>query len=102
MSRFHVLRSGTRFRRYRGRRVPFSCLALPDSFSAVPRASAPVLMYCAPKIVYYERPADIGMQPVQCPERLAEGMLGKQYRCLQGIQCPELPADIGLVAVQQR
>jgi hypothetical protein len=42
------------------------------------------------------------MRPVQCPERLAEGMLGKQYRCSQAVQCPELPADIGLVAVQQR
>jgi len=51
---------------------------------------------------YYERPADIGMRPVQCPERLAEGMLGKQYQCSQAVQCPELPADIGLVAVQQR
>jgi hypothetical protein len=29
----------TRFRRYLGRRVPFSCLALLDSFLAVPRAS---------------------------------------------------------------
>jgi hypothetical protein len=29
---FHVLRSRTYFRRYRGHRVPLSCLALPDSF----------------------------------------------------------------------
>jgi hypothetical protein len=41
-SRFHVLRSRTRFRRYRGRCVPFSCFALPDSFSTVPRASGPI------------------------------------------------------------
>jgi hypothetical protein len=27
-SYFHVLRPRTRFRRYRGRRVPFSCFAL--------------------------------------------------------------------------
>jgi hypothetical protein len=47
-SRFHVLRSRTRFRRYGGRVVPFSCFARPDSFSAVPRASGPVFMFCAP------------------------------------------------------
>jgi hypothetical protein len=29
---FHLLCSLTLFRRYRGRRVPFSCFALPDSF----------------------------------------------------------------------
>jgi hypothetical protein len=51
-SRFHVLRSQTRFRRYRGRRVPFSCFALPDSFSAVPRASGPVFMFCAPGLIF--------------------------------------------------
>jgi hypothetical protein len=44
---FHVLRVRTHFRRQRGRRVPFSCFALPDSFSAVPRASGPVFMFCA-------------------------------------------------------
>jgi hypothetical protein len=27
---FHILRARTNFRRYRGRRVPFSCFALPD------------------------------------------------------------------------
>jgi hypothetical protein len=47
-SLFHVLRARTRFRRYR---VPFSCFALPDSFSVVPRASAPVFMFCAPGLV---------------------------------------------------
>jgi hypothetical protein len=45
---FHVLRSRTHFRRYRGRRVPFLCFALPDPFSAVPAASGPVFMFCAP------------------------------------------------------
>jgi hypothetical protein len=39
---FYVLCSRTRFRRYRGRWVPFSCFACPDSFSIVPRASGPV------------------------------------------------------------
>jgi hypothetical protein len=41
-SSFHVLRSRTRFWRYRGRQIPFSCFALPDLFSVVPRASSPV------------------------------------------------------------
>jgi hypothetical protein len=49
---FHVLRSRTRFRRYRGRRDTFSCFALTDSFSAVPRASDPVFMFCAPVFVF--------------------------------------------------
>jgi hypothetical protein len=51
-SLFHVLRSRTRFRQYRGRRVPFSRFALPDSFSAVPRASGPFFMFCAPGLVF--------------------------------------------------
>jgi hypothetical protein len=51
-SRFHDLRSQTRFCRYRGRRVPFSCFALPDSCSAVPRASCPVFMLCAQGLVF--------------------------------------------------
>jgi hypothetical protein len=70
-SRFHILCARTHFRRYRGRQVPFSCFALPDSFSAVPivsghvsrfalpdsfltvpRVSGPVLMFCAPRLVF--------------------------------------------------
>jgi hypothetical protein len=89
-SRFLVLRAQTHFSRYRGRRVPFSCFALPNSFqryegvgsifhflrswtifrrclvrrvlfsyfarpdscSAVPRASGPVFMFCAPGLVF--------------------------------------------------
>jgi hypothetical protein len=51
-SRFHVLCSRTRFRRYRGRRVPFSCFVLPNSFSAVPRASGPVFMFCDSGLVF--------------------------------------------------
>jgi hypothetical protein len=51
-SHFHVLCSRTRFRRYRGRRVPFSSFALPDSYSTVPRASGPVFMFCAPGLVF--------------------------------------------------
>jgi hypothetical protein len=40
----------TRFRRYRERLVPFSCIALPDSFSAKPRASG--TMFSAPGIIF--------------------------------------------------
>jgi hypothetical protein len=45
---FHFLRFRTSFRRCRVRRVPFSCFACPDSFSAVPRVSGPVFMFYAP------------------------------------------------------
>jgi hypothetical protein len=47
-SPFLVLRYRTHFRRYRGSRVPFSCFMRPDSFSAIPRASSLVFMFCAP------------------------------------------------------
>jgi hypothetical protein len=49
---FDVLRARTRFRTYGGRRVPFSCFACPDSFSAVPMASGPVFMFCAPGLIF--------------------------------------------------
>jgi hypothetical protein len=51
-SHFHVLRSRTRFQRYRGLLVPFSCFALPDSFSAVPMAYGPIFIFCAPGLVF--------------------------------------------------
>jgi hypothetical protein len=70
-SRFHVLRARTSFRWYRGRRFTFSCFALPNSFSAVPRASCPfscfapadsfstvpresgpVFTFCAPGLIF--------------------------------------------------
>jgi hypothetical protein len=51
-SRFHVLRVRTRFRMFRGCRVPFSCFTRPDSFSEVPRASGPVFMFCEPGLVF--------------------------------------------------
>jgi hypothetical protein len=51
-SRFHVLRSRTRFQRYRGRRVPFSCFAHPNSFSTVPMVHDPVFMFCGPGHVF--------------------------------------------------
>jgi hypothetical protein len=69
-SNFLVSRSRTRFRRYRGRpvpfscfalsnwfsavrgrRVPFSCFALPNMFWVVPRVSGPVLMFFYPELV---------------------------------------------------
>jgi hypothetical protein len=48
VSRFHVMRVRTRFQWYRGRRVSLSCFAHPNSFSAVPRPSSSVFMFCAP------------------------------------------------------
>jgi hypothetical protein len=51
-SRFHVLRSRTLFRRYRGRPILFSCFALRDSFSTVLGVSGPVFMFCAPVLVF--------------------------------------------------
>jgi hypothetical protein len=51
-SLFHVLRSRTRFRRYRVRKVPLCYLPLPDSFSAVPTALGPVFMFCAPQLIF--------------------------------------------------
>jgi hypothetical protein len=51
-SRCLVLRTQTHFRRYREHRVQISCFALPDSFSTVPRASNPVFMFCAPRLVF--------------------------------------------------
>jgi hypothetical protein len=50
--RFHVLHSRTHFRRFRGCLVSFSCFALPGSFSTVPRATCPVLMFCTPRLVF--------------------------------------------------
>jgi hypothetical protein len=52
MSRFHVLRSRTHFRRYRGRWVLLSYFARPDSFSAVQRVSGPVFMFCSSELVF--------------------------------------------------
>jgi hypothetical protein len=52
VSHFLVLRRRTRFWRYRGHQVSFSCFTLPVSFSTVPRASSPVFMVCAPKLIF--------------------------------------------------
>jgi hypothetical protein len=51
-SRFHVLRGQTRFQWYRWRQIPFSCYALPKSYSAVPGASCPVYLFCAPGLIF--------------------------------------------------
>jgi hypothetical protein len=58
-SRYQVLCARTRFRQYRGRRLSFSCFARPDSFSAVPRASGPVLMFCAPRLIFGSLEGDV-------------------------------------------
>jgi hypothetical protein len=50
-SHFHVLHALTSFPRYRGLHLPFSTFSFPDSFSAIPRASGPVFMFCAPGLV---------------------------------------------------
>jgi hypothetical protein len=50
VSRFQVLRARTLFRRYRGRRLPLSYFALPDTFSAVPKG--PVFIICAPRLIF--------------------------------------------------
>jgi hypothetical protein len=52
-SHFHVLRAQTHFRRYRGRRVPFSCFARPDLFLVELRASTLIFMFCVPRIVSF-------------------------------------------------
>jgi hypothetical protein len=51
-SYFHVLCARTHFRRYRGRRLPFSCFVPRESFWAVTRASGPIFMFCAPGHVF--------------------------------------------------
>jgi hypothetical protein len=51
-SRFHIFHSRTSFRLYQGRGVPFSCFALPDKFSTIPRLSGPVFMFCALGLVF--------------------------------------------------
>jgi hypothetical protein len=51
-SRFHDLHTRSCFHLYGGRRVVFSCFALRDSFSAFRRASGPVFLFCAPKLIF--------------------------------------------------
>jgi hypothetical protein len=51
-SHFQVFWARTNFRRYRGRWVPVSCFARPDSFSAIPRAPGPVYMFCTLGLIF--------------------------------------------------
>jgi hypothetical protein len=75
-SRFHILRSWTLFRRYRGRRVLFSYFARQESFSAEPRASAAVIMICAPELIFGGTEA-VGLVFMFCePELIFSGTEG--------------------------
>jgi hypothetical protein len=49
---FHILCSRSRFPRYRGRRVPFSCFALPDSCLAVSRALVPIFLFYVSGLIF--------------------------------------------------
>jgi hypothetical protein len=51
-SRFPIFHSQTCFWLCRGRRLPFSCFALPNTFSSVQRASTLVFMFCAPGLIF--------------------------------------------------
>jgi hypothetical protein len=51
-SHFHILRSRTLFRQFRGCRVPLSCFALPVSFWAISRASGSTFMFCTPGLIF--------------------------------------------------
>jgi hypothetical protein len=51
-SNFHILRSRTHFRRYRGCQIPFSCFSLPDSFLTVPRAPGPAFKFCPSGLIF--------------------------------------------------
>jgi hypothetical protein len=79
-SRFLVLRSRTRFLRYRRRRFPFSCFALPDPFWAVPMASGPIFMFCAPGRIFG------GTEAVGSRFRVLRSMI--RFRRYQGFRVP--------------
>jgi hypothetical protein len=71
-SRFHVLRSPTHFRQYRGRRGSISCFALPDSFSTVARTLWPVGIFCARGHIF-EGTEGVGPVFMFCTPRLVSG-----------------------------
>jgi hypothetical protein len=77
-SRFHVFRSRTCFRRYRGRRVPFSCFALPNSFSMVPWASGPVFTFYVPGLVFGDTGGVRSVFHVLCAQTLFQLYRGHQ------------------------
>jgi hypothetical protein len=51
-SRFHVLHARSRLQRNQGYRLPFSCVALPDSISAVRRVTGPVFKFCVLRLIF--------------------------------------------------
>jgi hypothetical protein len=79
-SSFNILHSRTRFGRYRGRRVPFSCFALTNSFWAVPYAPGLVFMFCAPGLVL------AGTKGVRCSFHVLR--LGLVFGGTEGAQVP--------------
>jgi hypothetical protein len=79
-SRFHVLRARTHVRRYRGRRVPFSCFPRSHSFSAVTRASGPVLMFCAPELIFGGSEGDESRFLFCAPGLIFDGIEGDESR----------------------
>jgi hypothetical protein len=85
-SRFHVLRPQTHYRRYRGRRLPFSRFAHPNSFSAVPRASGPVFLFCDPGLFSAYRGRRV---PFSCFARSDSFLAVSRVSC--PVSCFELP-----------
>jgi hypothetical protein len=84
-SHFPVLRSRTRFWLYRGRRVPFSYFALSDPFWAVPSATGPVFMFCAPGLILGATEGVVSRFQVLRPRtsfRLYQGV-GSHFRVLR-------------------
>jgi hypothetical protein len=77
-SSVHVLFSRTYFRRYRGRRVPFSCFALPNSFSVGRRASGAVFMFCAPGLIFDGSEGVVSHFHVLCSQTNFQRYRGRQ------------------------
>jgi hypothetical protein len=92
-SSFHVSRSRTQFWRYRGRRVPFSCFALPNSFSAVPRVLGPVFLFCSPGLIFG------GSEGVRCSFHVLRSQtFFRRYRgCRVAFSCFTLPESFSAV-----
>jgi hypothetical protein len=94
-SRFHVLRSRTGFGRYRGRRVPFSSFALPDSFTTVPRASGLIFMFCALALVM----GGTGGAKSDFHVLRSRTRFGRNRRCRVLFSCLALPDSFGAVPI---
>jgi hypothetical protein len=82
--RFLVLRLHISFRRCRGRRVPFSCFALLDSFSAIPRASSSVFFFCTPGLFRRYRGRRVTFSYFALPESFfgGTGVVGSHFHVL--------------------